>query len=588
MEIKYTPPNEEDLMRLHGRERILDAKSVIIGTALFVLLIGGAAVWRLATGDHLLKPLKEFEFTPDAPDTEDFELKDPQRELIEERMLEEPEDLQEIEHTPNVQMTTEITESTIVEEVIDTESIEMTTDVDIDITEMDIIDAPEEVVDLSEATAYAVTPIAAVSAAPADLFKFDRPNPRDRPQLSMINTAPRPSKGLKLMPRQFGELDAPTIGELGPMNISLLGDGEYLSAMGRSGGFEQRTAVNAALRWLAIHQEPEGYWEPHKWDPEDISFDNPEGYEGERGDAGRGSRTAITGLSIIAMMGGGHSVRRGEYRAHVARALEWLITQQDEKTGRISDNLYMQSICTIALCEAFGRSPNERLGAAARKAVDFCVQAVGQDDGWRYAPKPAMGDMSVTGWVMQALKSAKLANIKFDYGVFARGLTYIDQLTDKGGAADSAGGVGYTAVADLAYGEGSRPLTCAAMVIRQFSGMGVRAPLLVKGAELTRGAPPSWEEEKDFYYWYYATYAMHNMGGEYRIWWNRRMRDVLLDNQSRRGHQAGSWDPEGSSFNAGRVYSTSLGALCMEVYYRYGEALQSFGTAPELEDMFFQ
>jgi hypothetical protein len=78
------------------------------------------------------------------------------------------------------------------------------------------------------------------------------------------------------------------------------------------------------------------------------------------------------------------------------------------------------------------------------------------------------------------------------------------------------------------------------------------------------------------------------MGGEYRIWWNRRIRDVLLDNQSRRGHQAGSWNPENSSFNSGRVYTTALGVLCMEVYYRYGEALQSFGTAPELEDMFFQ
>jgi hypothetical protein len=189
---------------------------------------------------------------------------------------------------------------------------------------------------------------------------------------------------------------------------------------------------------------------------------------------------------------------------------------------------------------------------------------------------------------MQALKTAKLANIKFDYGVFARGLTYIDQVTDKGGAAESVGGVGYTATTDLVYGAGSRPLTCAAMVIRQFSGMGVRAPLLVKAAELTRSDPPSWENKKDFYYWYYATYAMHNMGGEYRIWWNRRIRDVLLDNQSRRGHQAGSWNPENSSFNSGRVYTTALGVLCMEVYYRYGEALQSFGTAPELEDMFFQ
>ena len=586
MEIEYTPPTEEELMRAHGRERIIDAKSVIIGLLIFVLLVGGASIWKLATSDRLLKPLKEFEFTPEAPDTEDFELKEPLRELIEERPLDEPEELREIEHTPNIQVTTEITESTIVEEVIKTESIEVTTDIDIDMTEMDIIDAPEEVIDISETTEYAVTPIAAVVAAPADLFKFKRPNPRHRPQTALLNRARKPSKGLKLTPRQFGDLDAPTIGELGPMSINLLGSGEYMSAMGRAGGFQQRTAVNAALRWLAIHQEPDGSWEPRRWDPEDVPFDDPESHEGVKAGGGP-HKHAITALGIVALMGGGHSVRRGEYRANIARALEWLIQAQNPKTGMISANMYEQSICTIALCEAFGRSPNERLGMAARKATDYCVNAAGLDDGWRYSAKPTISDMSVTGWVMQALKTAKLANIKFDHAVFSRGLAYIDQCTDKGGARGSQGGVSYTYAKGLSYGAGSRPLTSAAMVIRQFSGMGVRAPLLVAGAELTKTSPPDWER-KDFYYWYYATYAMHNMGGEYRVWWNRRIRDVLLENQSRHGHQAGSWNPEGMSHDVGRVYSTALGALCLEVYYRYGEALQSFGTAPDLEDLFFQ
>jgi len=318
-----------------------------------------------------------------------------------------------------------------------------------------------------------------------------------------------------------------------------------------------------------------------------VPFENPETYEGAAAPQ-QGHRAGITGLGIIALMGGGHSVRRGEYRANIARAIEWLLSIQDQKTGRVSANMYEQASCTIALCEAFGRSPNERLGAAARKAVDYCVQAAGADDGWRYQPKPTVSDMSVAGWVMQALKTAKLANIKFDHTVFSRGLAFVDQLTDKGGARGSSGGVAYTYQKGLNYGAGSRPLTSAGMVIRQFSGMGVRSPLLISAAELTKKSPPKWESGNDFYYWYYATYAMHNMGGEYRVWWNRRIRDVLLENQSRHGHQAGSWNPENSAFNAGRVYVTALSTLCLEVYYRYGEALQSFGTAPDLEDLFFQ
>ena len=286
-------------------------------------------------------------------------------------------------------------------------------------------------------------------------------------------------------------------------------------------------------------------------------------------------------------MGGGHTVRKGEYRANVRRALEWILEQQNPSTGLVGrGNMYEHAIATIALCEAHGRAPDERIALAARKAVDFCTKAVGTDHGWRYAPKPDISDMSVTAWFLQALKTAKLAQIKFDYDVFSRAMTYVDRLTDHGGTKNSTGAVGYTFQEDMRY-TSRPPLTAAAMVVRQFSGMGVKSSLLIKGAELTKKHAPSWDK-KDFYLWYYATYAMHNMGGEYRIWWNTRIRDVLLENQSKNGHQAGSWNPEGDRHTAGRVYTTALGALCLEVYYRYGDAVRSFGTAPDLDDLFFE
>jgi len=584
VQIKFGTRSEDELHRVAERVRTFDVKSVVIGGVIFALLAFGASVWHFATTEGALRRLREFEFTPEPPDTEKFELEEPLRELMHQKFEDTPE-MRELEQLPDIQVTTDPTESEMEEEVIQTENIEMVEEIDVDFTEMDIIEAPEDLDELANETAFAVTPIAAVVSRPADLYKYDEPSPRRRSTVALLNRALQESRGLKVLPSQFGDLEAPTAGELGPVNINLLGSGEYMSAMGRSGGLETRTAVDAALRWLALHQEADGHWKPGKWNDESVNYDGTGGLKG----AQPGSHpVALGGFASLALMGGGHTIRKGEYRTHLVRAMEWLIKQQEKSgDGRLSGNMYEHAIATIALCEAFGRAPDERIGLAARKAVDFCTRAVGADSGWRYSPNPTESDVSVTSWFLQALKTAKLADIKFDHKVFSRGLAYMDQLTDKGGGPSSAGGVGYTYRPDLGYGAGSRPLTCAAMVIRQFNGMGVRAPILIKAARLTQSSPPRWEK-KDFYYWYYASYAMHNMGGEYRIWWNRRIRDVLLDNQSKRGHQAGSWNPEGTVFYADRTYATALGALCLEVYYRYGEALQSFGIAPDLEDLFFQ
>jgi hypothetical protein len=47
---------------------------------------------------------------------------------------------------------------------------------------------------------------------------------------------------------------------------------------------------------------------------------------------------------------------------------------------------------------------------------------------------------------------------------------------------------------------------------------------------------------------------------------------MLIQRQRRGGDEDGSWDPiagSGEAKYAGRVYTTALGCLCLEVYYRY-------------------
>ena len=75
------------------------------------------------------------------------------------------------------------------------------------------------------------------------------------------------------------------------------------------------------------------------------------------------------------------------------------------------------------------------------------------------------------------------------------------------------------------------------------------------------------------YYWYYATQVMHNMSGPDWDTWNRKIRNLLVRTQVRNVDECanGSWPPEKDAWGSsgGRLMTTSLSTLTLEVYYRY-------------------
>ena len=81
---------------------------------------------------------------------------------------------------------------------------------------------------------------------------------------------------------------------------------------------------------------------------------------------------------------------------------------------------------------------------------------------------------------------------------------------------------------------------------------------------------------RDLYYWYYGSLAMFQQGGDYWDQWNEAMKPALCKNQNNKRSLClfGSWDPEGTVWGdeyGGRVYTTAIGALTLEVYYRYSK-----------------
>jgi hypothetical protein len=308
--------------------------------------------------------------------------------------------------------------------------------------------------------------------------------------------------------------------------------------------------INRALEWLRRHQEPDGHWDGEK-------------FEGKNTDVG------ITGLALLAFLSDGHSERNGRYRTTVFRGVSWLIKEQqgDGSIGRGYEGGlgYHHAIAGLALAEAFGMGGVKRTGVAAQRAVNYSVREhQNQYSGWRYKAQ-SDSDLSVTGWFVMQLKSAKVVKLAVDGAAFQGAIAFLDKCTHKDGK--------YDGLASYKPERGPTPtMTAVGAVSRIFMGWKPNDPLIMGATQNLVEHLPSWDGGNvNFYYWYYGTLAMFQAGGERWKAWNVEMRDTLEQRQ-RRGAPAvdGSWDPVGAwCGRGGRVYSTAMGALCLEVYYRY-------------------
>ncbi len=258
------------------------------------------------------------------------------------------------------------------------------------------------------------------------------------------------------------------------------------------------------------------------------------------------------------------------------RSLVWLKGQQtaDGCIGAKSYQkyLYNHTIATMALAEAVAMGEYGYKDSAQR-AGTYLVQCQNPGLGWRYrnyniagtpAEEDGNNDTSVTGWAVMALKSAKVAELVVPDTAFQGGSAWLDEVYDAG--VDYKGTFGYTKKKAFVH---KMPYTTSSVgvLVRLLMGQnkGVQ-----EGATTLLEKLPDWKSA-NFYYWYYATLALFQMGGETWTQWNTPMKDALCQHQETKGCEDGSWDPAQDRWgeNGGRVYTTAVGCLCLEVYYRY-------------------
>lgn len=324
---------------------------------------------------------------------------------------------------------------------------------------------------------------------------------------------------------------------------------------------ETEAAVKAALAWMADNQEPDGHWDARKHGAGRELFVATRDRQG----AGIRAETGVTGLALLAFLASGHTHQDGLYKSNVRRGLQYLLSRQgrDGNLGGEASTyafMYCHAMAAFALSEAYGMTGDQRLHEPVHRAAAYTVAA--QDPsggGWRYEPgRP--GDTSQLGWQLMALKSAELGGIAIPERCRQGALRFLDDVS----SGHYGGLAAYRSVEPA-----SRAMTAEALVCRMFLGMTPNHPAGKEAGDYLLGELPG-QGRTNLYYWYYATLGMYYLQGDHWERWNYALQKTLLASQQKRGPLAGSWDPDTVwGGYGGRVYSTALATLSLEVYYRF-------------------
>ena len=354
--------------------------------------------------------------------------------------------------------------------------------------------------------------------------------------------------------------NAPT--EPPPSYADRFGERRQAAAAARGGSDATERAVREGLAWLAAAQSANGHWDADRHGAGiERSIDGR-----DRQGAGSRSDHGVTGLALLAFLGAGNTPQVGQYAETVARGVNFLVDRQAANGSLAGDAeffaaLYCHGMATIAVAETLALTGDPTLREPLSRAINYTLSMQSPaTGGWRYAAGDA-GDTSQLGWQVMALHSSRLAGVAAPGHTAARAWSFLDRVSTG-----QAGGL-------ASYRPGERPsvaMTSEACLCRMLLGMDPAHPAAGEAMAMIAQAPPD-AAHPNAYTWYYATLASFHVGGGQWDQWNRQMQTAVLSLQRHdTGPLQGSWDPDPVwGGHGGRVYSTALSVMTLEVYYRY-------------------
>ncbi|MGB6044520.1 MAG: hypothetical protein WBF93_15280, partial [Pirellulales bacterium] len=161
-------------------------------------------------------------------------------------------------------------------------------------------------------------------------------------------------------------------------------------------------SVDKGLAWLAAVQQEDG------------------AFPGQHG-----TTTAVPALAGMAFLSAGYTPGLGPYGKHINRCVDYVLEyEQKDGAGKPNgylvrtgaDKMYAHCIATLFLSEVSGMVDPQRqqkIDEALSRALLLILKAQQINKapphagGWRYEPTSTDSDLSLTGWAIMALRSAR-------------------------------------------------------------------------------------------------------------------------------------------------------------------------------------
>jgi hypothetical protein len=314
-------------------------------------------------------------------------------------------------------------------------------------------------------------------------------------------------------------------------------------------------SVDRGLAWLAGQQLGDG------------SFRSP--LDGQ---------PAVTALVVLAFLADGHLPGEGPYGQHINRAIDYALASQrpDGMIARLDSHIviYNHPITSLMLTEVYGMTDEAtaaRIAPAVSRALVFSLlqqkrpklQAA-DIGGWRYlhkAPEVFQSDLSVTGWYLMSLRSARNAGFEVPVESIEEATQYVQRCFDE-----QQGAYGYVVGLSSSV---SRGMAGAGILSMTMAGRHHTTQSRRSGDWILRHPfEPYNKNINDRYHYgvFYCTHAMLQLGGDYWRQFFPPVAATLLKHQRRNG----SWPAESHREEKpyGSTYSTTLVVLALTAPYQ--------------------